>query len=115
MENRLIKFRAYDTINNIMKDAAFVQEHFNMMDLCNSRFAIMQFAGLLDKNKKEIYEGDICDDGYGNLCKIEWQQDKCQFMAIFGEDSSEQFQEIGEWCIIIGNIYENPIDTLKKT
>ncbi len=54
---REIKFRAF------WKDTLKLVEDFNTeytIDACNDdTFIINQFTGLLDKNGKEIYEGDI--------------------------------------------------------
>jgi uncharacterized phage protein (TIGR01671 family) len=78
-------------------------------------FEIMQFMGLLDKNRKEVYEGDfvIVPEGYGGDYRYNEYvgvitYDAPEFYIIprgnthYGQDFS--WKEIE----VIGNIYENP-------
>ena len=71
----------------------------------------MQFTSLYDKNGKEIYEGDICQDeeGFG---VIYWDKDCWRYGFVLFDSSyssdGEMLREMTNWCEVIGNIYENP-------
>lgn len=114
--NRPIKFRAWDTKNKKwLKDEDFlvspqyggVFEWF--FDGGTSRTAlsdieIMQFTGLLDKNGKEIYEGDILTGNY-----VVRYEGGCFVVQLSKSETGAV-----AWLLyrreleVIGNIYENP-------
>lgn len=76
---------------------------------------VMMFTGLLDKNGKEMIEGDIvrCHEEIGVL---EWDADLASFTVVINMGSDEGtmtpycHQENGRnvYREVLGNIYENP-------
>ncbi len=120
---REIKFRAWDTqLKRMYENYANVSgygvhcEIARPVETQSEQHIVMQYTGLLDKNGKEIYEGDIINllpDGYvSELATVEWDTEKASF--IYRRISElELVNKQGiyvnwEPIEVIGNIYENP-------
>jgi uncharacterized phage protein (TIGR01671 family) len=121
---REIKFRAWDIEDNRMHYERNIEElgkeefdpsfifHYRQYQPFNSRFVLMQFTGLKDKNGKEIYEGDIVRRNNHAYGTPDWTEKA--YELVWGEKKA-RFELEGDntWGLIwemevIGNIYENP-------
>ncbi len=106
---RIIKFRVWDIKNKYFRkytgeDHVDINEEFE-----NPNYIFLQFTSLLDRNGKEIFEGDIVQKYYDikdipHTKKLPpfiviWNQQHCGFSIAKGNN---HFYEV------IGNIYENP-------
>lgn len=123
--SREIKFRGWYSVNEVMlpvESINFREGYVSLNEGDNSltdtleMIELMQYTGLKDKNRKEIYEGDIVsfynDEEYRfkstNALVI---YDSAAFMLEHKKLGKEYLGEIDieNMCIkIIGNIYENP-------
>ena len=126
--NRQIKFRSwnndrmlYSHNNTINKSNVQNSWFFNTV---NEDDIIMQYTGLDDTNKKEIYEGDIiqfkCEDsaeelGYFFITGIVLYNDGSFRVSELDFDYASKGElpmTLEEWlndsCVIIGNMYETP-------
>lgn len=130
--NRLIKFRLWDTqaTNDSvtrkrpkMLQPREVDSHviWSLNEEPNThepqtRYEVMQFTGLLDKNGVEIYEGDIlAHEAYGKDRRwvVEWLVDG-EYVGFIKRayvhgvaDAHKPFMSF-DGCEILGNIYEDP-------
>ena len=114
---REIKYRAWFAKQKIMLSVNHI--HFdrkndrqdilvNCVYVESSKCILMQYIGLKDKNKQEIYEGDIIKCSHGFIMKVVWEpyrlgwglQDKKN--TTWNHPTQHLFA-----CEVIGNIYEN--------
>jgi len=103
---RQIKFRAWDFENKQMRTELRASEIGMLVE--GGYKGLMQFTGLLDKNGKEIYEGDIVENNGCNW-QVTWKEGGV-FIEILdaGKNGKWWISGENEYSEIIGNIYENP-------
>lgn len=123
--NRDIKFRAYVKdrkaifevilINYVSKKVTYLFERVgHLLNIRHEKFndiELMQYTGLKDKNEKEIYEGDILFESFGErYYKVVFENGsfRAEFEGDFEEHSFDLIDVVAQGCKIVGNIYENP-------
>jgi uncharacterized phage protein (TIGR01671 family) len=117
---REIKFRAWDEDKLKMLYNPFKEGNYPFSDKDNNmaflspftgkRMILEQFTGLLDKNGKEIYEGDVVYwkhlDEYG---VVYYNEEEVHYFSkpINQDDETESYLD-STHMEAIGNIHENP-------
>lgn len=102
---REIKFRAWDKENKKIVDVI----DFSCMNYPD-KYEVMQYTGLLDKNGKEIYEGDVVNIDR-NIVNEVGDESSETIEGVEIKWNYEQLQQLTydiEGIKVIGNIYENP-------
>ncbi len=120
--NRTIKFRGKRLDNDEWVYGYYVEDGF--INICSHNEddflqynivdpdTVGQFTGLLDRNGKEVYEGDLLKED-----EITWEIFWCDDVAAFmveqynpESDAPKMFllSDVAKDSEVIGNIYDNP-------
>jgi len=93
------------------RNSSYIDNYFGFTDQEN--FIPLQYTDLHDKNSREIYEGDILQDGKEkSVIEFQWSMWTVVPLRIYtdpeyiGVDAYKI--EFGDKFEVIGNIYENP-------
>lgn len=107
---RPIKFRVWSKSHECMLPI-LKEDIFGVLE--NNDHIVMQFTGLLDKNGKEIWEGDIvrfvADDIVFKVGEVIFKDG--MFLACHGQTIPENhlFTDLQTYkCEVLGNIFEHP-------
>lgn len=115
---REIKFRAWDPFYKMMLRSETIDFKslgcfFNeVKDREQNDVKVMQFIGLVDKNLKDIYEGDVLTNE-GLYIIIEFSAG--QFVGVYDKNGSSREIQNRNWLqwAVIGNIHEK-LDIIKS-
>lgn len=122
---REIKFRAWVKekkaifevilIDYVTKKVTYLLERVgHLLSIRDAKFydvELMQYTGLKDKNNKEIYEGDILFESFGEkYYKVIFENGsfKAEVEGDFEEYSFDLIDVVAQGYEVVGNIYENP-------
>jgi len=111
MKNRQLKFRAW---NNEQKKFEYFELHnITVPDrlLTQNKFPVQQWTGEYDKNRKEIYEGDIISSYSAEFINESFEAEIVFMDAAFHAKVNEKDYR-GVWSgkdiEVVGNIFQLP-------
>lgn len=116
---KTIKFRAWDSNKKKMYEwhqlvAMDIKGHLTLSNLLNGfvkHIKPLEFIGLKDKNRKEIYESDILIDNVGRVWEVRYNEIGAVFTFHFrGGDTWQTFLRFNiaqKPLEIIGNIHQD--------
>ncbi len=108
---REIKFKIW---NNRTNDMSI--DSFTILDLMNRSktfdvddVIFLQFTGLKDKNRVDIFEGDIVKSSWSTVFLVYFDEHSCQFQAKLKNGLEREMDYFGINSFeVIGNIHQNP-------
>lgn len=110
---RTIKFRAWNGKKMFQSEDLSIAPRYRKW-LGKVDVILMQFTGLLDKNGKEIYEGDILKF-FNHIWKVEWDKRGGWAQTTEPPMNKEEISRLAHFVDndmnvkeVIGNIWENP-------
>lgn len=125
--NRQIKFRIWDLKNKsfvldkfndvvinykgTMVEWDFYYEYYKERREIPNEAILQQFTGVLDKNGKDIFEGDILlYDKYNCKYEVIWYEpdNAWRLKQIDNNNVTTTFKGWANYMLVIGNIYKNP-------
>jgi uncharacterized phage protein (TIGR01671 family) len=104
---RILKFRAWQDFGEGRTQMLYSRGNLAEFFDATTTDIIMQFTGLLDKQGKEIYEGDILRDFDGSIFKVSFCVAHAQFMGVDIKSNRKYGLIYSNRMEIIGNIYEH--------
>lgn len=119
---REIKFRVWHKgkkiisevfgIDILHKEIFFSNDDVDYCEISDFKYIeLMEYTGLKDKNNKEIYEGDILFESFGEkYYKVVFENGsfRAEFEVDFEEYYFDLIDVVAQNCEVVGNIYENP-------
>ena len=104
---REIKFRIWNTELETMYSSE-KSEYIGFTGIvdpscANKKGVWMQFTGLLDKNGKEVYESDLCENKAGLIGEVIFDD-----FAWYLKWHNGNYYPFGQEVEIVGNIFDNP-------